>query len=160
MAVDIGVEPLTREQLVAVARGFETVTLSDAVVARLERQRAAIDALVESGTAGLRTVDRFWFAGDDVHLARGATRPAAIVDPIARRGRRARGRERGRARDDGLAPDEPLQRRLGRSTLDGRGVRRAAQRRHHADRPRVRLPRVLGRPRAAGPRGARPDGRG
>jgi histidine ammonia-lyase len=50
MAVDIGVEPLTREQLVAVARGFEAVTLSDAVVARLERQRAAIDALVESGT--------------------------------------------------------------------------------------------------------------
>jgi len=50
MAVNIGVEPLTRAQLVAVARRFETVTLSDEVVERLERQRAAIDVLVESGT--------------------------------------------------------------------------------------------------------------
>ena len=50
MAVEIGVEPLTRAQLVAVARRNESVTLSGAVVARLERQRSAIDALVESGT--------------------------------------------------------------------------------------------------------------
>jgi histidine ammonia-lyase len=50
MAVDIGVEPLTRAQIVSVARSFETVTLRDEVVTRLERQRAAIDALVESGT--------------------------------------------------------------------------------------------------------------
>jgi histidine ammonia-lyase len=49
MAVEIGVEALTRAQVVSVARGFETVTLSDAVLARLERQRSAIDALVESG---------------------------------------------------------------------------------------------------------------
>ena len=50
MAVEIGVGPLTRAQLVSVARSFETVTISDDVVARLERQRRAIDALVESGT--------------------------------------------------------------------------------------------------------------
>ncbi len=50
MAVEVGVEPLTRAQLVAVARGFETVTLSDEVLTRLERQRSAIEALVESGT--------------------------------------------------------------------------------------------------------------
>jgi histidine ammonia-lyase len=50
MAVDIGVESLTREQVVSVARNFETVALSEAVMARLERQRAAIDTLVESGT--------------------------------------------------------------------------------------------------------------
>jgi histidine ammonia-lyase len=50
MAVEIGVEALTRAQLVAVARGYDSVTLSEAVVARLERQRSAIDALVESGT--------------------------------------------------------------------------------------------------------------
>ena len=50
MAVEIGVEPLTRTQLVAVARGFETVTLSDEVLSRLERQRSAIESLVESGT--------------------------------------------------------------------------------------------------------------
>jgi histidine ammonia-lyase len=50
MAVEVGVEPLRRAQLVAVARGFETVTLSDEVLSRLERQRSAIEALVESGT--------------------------------------------------------------------------------------------------------------
>jgi histidine ammonia-lyase len=50
MAVEIGVEALTRAQLVSVARSFEPVTLSDAVMSRLARQRAAIDALVESGT--------------------------------------------------------------------------------------------------------------
>jgi histidine ammonia-lyase len=49
MAVAVGVEPLTRAQLVAVARGFETVALSDEVLTRLERQRSAIEALVESG---------------------------------------------------------------------------------------------------------------
>ncbi|HUZ41260.1 MAG TPA: histidine ammonia-lyase [Acidimicrobiales bacterium] len=49
MAVEIGVESLTRSQLVSVARNFEQVTLSDEVLARLERQRRAIDALVESG---------------------------------------------------------------------------------------------------------------
>ncbi len=50
MAVEVGVEPLTRAQVVAVARGFETVTLSDEVLSRLARQRSAIDTLVESGT--------------------------------------------------------------------------------------------------------------
>jgi histidine ammonia-lyase len=49
MAVEIGVESLTRSQLVTVARNFEHVTLSREVLARLERQRNAIDALVESG---------------------------------------------------------------------------------------------------------------
>jgi histidine ammonia-lyase len=42
-------EPLTRAQLLAIARGGQRVTLSDDVLTRLERQRGAIDALVESG---------------------------------------------------------------------------------------------------------------
>jgi histidine ammonia-lyase len=50
MAVEVGVGPLTRAQLVSVARHFETVTLSAEVLTRLEVQRAAIDAMVESGT--------------------------------------------------------------------------------------------------------------
>ncbi len=49
MAVVVGIEPLRRSQLVAVARHFEKVALSEEVLLRLERQRAAIDALVESG---------------------------------------------------------------------------------------------------------------
>jgi histidine ammonia-lyase len=40
---------MTRAQLVAVARRFEPISLSDEVLARLTRQRAAIDVLVDSG---------------------------------------------------------------------------------------------------------------
>ena len=50
MTVTIELAPLSRAHLLAVARANEPVALSRAVVARLERQRAAIDALVESGT--------------------------------------------------------------------------------------------------------------
>ena len=50
MTVTIEFAPLSRAHLLAVARANEPVALSRAVVARLERQRAAIDALVESGT--------------------------------------------------------------------------------------------------------------
>jgi histidine ammonia-lyase len=50
MTVVLGLEPLTRSQLIAVARGFEALTLDEAVLERLARQRAAIDVLVESGT--------------------------------------------------------------------------------------------------------------
>ncbi len=49
MTVVVGLEPLTRAQLLAVARGFEPVSFSDEVIDRLARQRAAIDALVDSG---------------------------------------------------------------------------------------------------------------
>jgi histidine ammonia-lyase len=50
MAIELGLEPLTRSQLLRVAREYETLTLSDAVLERLERQRLAIDVLVERGT--------------------------------------------------------------------------------------------------------------
>lgn len=57
MTIVLGVEPLSREQLIAVARFFEPIELSDEVVQRLHRQREAIDALVTSGEAiyGLST---------------------------------------------------------------------------------------------------------
>jgi histidine ammonia-lyase len=50
MSIELGLEPLTRSQLLSVAREYETLTLSGAVLERLERQRVAIDVLVESGT--------------------------------------------------------------------------------------------------------------
>ena len=50
MTVSIGLDPLTRDDVVAVARRFEPVELSPEVIARLERQREAIDAMVASGT--------------------------------------------------------------------------------------------------------------
>ncbi len=57
MTVVLGVEPLKRQQVIAVARFFEPVELSDDVVQRLHRQREAIDDLVTSGEAvyGLST---------------------------------------------------------------------------------------------------------
>ncbi|MCU1362684.1 MAG: hutH [Acidimicrobiaceae bacterium] len=49
MTIVLGVEPLSREQLIAVARFFEPIELSEDVTQRLDRQREAIDALVTSG---------------------------------------------------------------------------------------------------------------
>ena len=50
MTIELGIESLSRAQLLAVARGLEPLTISDDVLARLERQRSAIDKLVEGGT--------------------------------------------------------------------------------------------------------------
>ena len=50
MTVEIGLGPLTRAEVVAVAREGAPVAISDAVLERLTGQRAAIDVLVDSGT--------------------------------------------------------------------------------------------------------------
>src|ERR1017187_396902 len=50
MAIVLGVEPLTRSQLISVAREYETINVSDEVLTHLDQQRRAIDVLVESGT--------------------------------------------------------------------------------------------------------------
>ena len=50
MTVEIALRALTRAELVSVARHFEEVMLSAAVVVRLEEQRRAIDDLVSGGT--------------------------------------------------------------------------------------------------------------
>jgi histidine ammonia-lyase len=57
VTIVVGLDPLTREQLLAVARRFEQLSLSPEVLERLTRQREAIDALVDSGEAiyGLST---------------------------------------------------------------------------------------------------------
>jgi histidine ammonia-lyase len=57
VTIVVGLEPLTRDQLVSVARRFEQLTLSPEVLERLSRQRDAIDALVSGGEAiyGLST---------------------------------------------------------------------------------------------------------
>jgi histidine ammonia-lyase len=49
VTIDVGLEPLTREQLIAVARRYEPIALSEEVLERLTRQRAAIDLLVDGG---------------------------------------------------------------------------------------------------------------
>jgi histidine ammonia-lyase len=50
MTIVLGTEPLSRAQLLAVARGFEPIDIDAAVLERLERRRAAIDATVQEGT--------------------------------------------------------------------------------------------------------------
>lgn len=57
MTIELGVEGLTREELLRVARQYESLELSEEVLGRLERQRDAIDVLVDSGEAvyGLST---------------------------------------------------------------------------------------------------------
>ncbi len=50
MTVVLSAAPLTRAQVVAVARGFETVEIAAETLAMLAAKRAAIDALVASGT--------------------------------------------------------------------------------------------------------------
>ena len=50
MTVVVSESPMSRAQLIGVARGLEDVVIDDAVLERLSRQRDAIDALVESGT--------------------------------------------------------------------------------------------------------------
>jgi len=50
VTVVLDLNPMTREELLRVARDFEELTLSDAILNRLEHQRAAIDAMVQSGT--------------------------------------------------------------------------------------------------------------
>ena len=57
MTIELGIEPLTRDELIRVARHYEPLTLSAEVIVRLSRRRDAIDALVDSGEAifGLST---------------------------------------------------------------------------------------------------------
>jgi histidine ammonia-lyase len=57
VTIVVGLDPLTRDQLVAVARRFEQLSISPEVLERLHRQRDSIDALVNSGEAiyGLST---------------------------------------------------------------------------------------------------------
>ena len=50
MTVVLSAAPLTRAQVVAVARGFEAVEIAAETLAMLAAKRAAIDALVASGT--------------------------------------------------------------------------------------------------------------
>lgn len=50
MTIELTTKALTSAELLRVARNFEDVTLSAAVLARLETQRTAIDAMVASGT--------------------------------------------------------------------------------------------------------------
>jgi histidine ammonia-lyase len=50
MTISIGTAPLTRDELVAVVRGGDTVVIAEEALAVLRRQRASIEEMVQSGT--------------------------------------------------------------------------------------------------------------
>src|SRR5699024_4083717 len=81
-------------------------------------------------------------------------------EPLARRRRRGRGRARGGARPDAAARPHPRLRPHRGAARGGRDDARAAERRDHPDRARVRLPGLLRRPRAAVALRDRAGGRG
>ena len=110
--------------------------------------------------AALRHLHRVRRARHHVHRPRAPAAAAGEPHPLARRRHRRRGRARGGARAPAAAPADARD-RAHRRAPDRRGdLRRDAQRRHHPDRARIRLARLLGRPRAAVARRARRDGRG
>ena len=129
VTVVVGRGALSRAELVAVARRRERV--------ELERRGAGAP-----GRVSARRSTRWSPAGQPVYgLSTGfgslattfisperAPRPAALAHPLPRRGRRRRRRDRGRARDDGLAPHDPVQRRLRGAPATARRLRGAAQR--------------------------------
>jgi len=49
VTVATGIEPLIRDRFLRVARKFETLSISEEAPARLEHQRDAINAMVQSG---------------------------------------------------------------------------------------------------------------
>jgi len=112
MAVEIGVAPITRAQLISVARSFETVS-SVTRPLLLEDQRAP---LTHSSRAEPRSTDSrlVRFARDDVHFAqeRRDLQRSLIRSHAAGVGAEVETRSCARY---GLAPHQPLQWRLGRS---------------------------------------------
>ena len=110
--------------------------------------------------AALRRIDRLRGAGHPAHPDRAARPAAAQPDPLARGRLRRRGRARGGPRADAAAAVDAGHRAHRRAPGDRAGLRRAAQRRDHPGRARVRLAGLLRRPGAAGALRPGRDGRG
>ncbi len=147
--VVVGAAPLSPQDVVAVARhGAPVSTRSRRDGAgrgipsphRRTRRRPR---------TALRRLDRIRRPRDDLHRTRAASPAAAEPHPVARGRHGRRGRDRGRARAAAAAPADPRVRPHGCAPRRRRDLRRDARRRHHARRARVRLARLLGRPRAA-----------
>ena len=110
--------------------------------------------------APLRRLHRLRRPRHPAHPRRPAPPAAALPRPLARRRLRPGGRARGRARPHAPAHLDPRHRPHRHPPRDPHGVRRDARRRHHAGRPRVRLARLLRRPRPPLALRARAHGRG
>ena len=150
---------VTIDDVVAVARRGEPVELTDSAIERMAASRAIVDRLAEgepkygisTGFGALATVsippDR-----------RRALQTALVRSHAAGMG--APGRGRGRA-SDGVPAGPHARARLQRCPTARRpGDGRHPQRRHLADRARIRLARGERRSRPARPRCARPARRG
>ena len=148
--VTVGTGPLSLEDVVAVARHDARVELSAESAGRGRAAAATvIEALADDTVAALRRLHRLRRARHPAHPDRAARPAAALAGALARRRRRPRGRARGRARAHAPAHLDARHRPHRRPRGDARDVRRDAQRRHHPGRARVRLARLLRRPRPA-----------
>ena len=115
---------------------------ADALV-EVRRTRAVIEALADDPQPALRRIDRLRRARHPAHPGRAADPAAAQPDPLPRCRFGPGGRTRGRPRAD-AAPDLHPGHRTDRDPGgDAADVRRAAERRHHPGRARVRQPRLL-----------------
>ncbi len=110
--------------------------------------------------AALRRLHRLRRPRHPAHPHRAAGPAAAQPRAQPRRRLRRRGRARGRPRPDAAAPVDPGHRPHRRAGGGRDDVRRAAERGPDPGRARVRQPRLLRRPRAAGALRAGADGRG
>ena len=150
--VTVGRGPVSPSELVAVARHGAGVRLADDALAEIARSRAVVDAL-----AGRREPHY------GVSTGFGALATPHI--PPERRAQLQRSLIRSHAAGTGPEVEREVVRALmllrlstlatGRTGVrrwTAAGLRRAAQRRHHPRRPRVRLARLLRRPRPAGAR--------
>ena len=158
--VTIGTGPVSMANLVAVARHGATVSLSADAEAAVERARAVVEELAEAATPAYGISTGF-----------GALATRHI--PTDLRARLQRSLVRSHAAGSGPEVEREVVRALMLLRLvdardrshrhpsgDGAAAGRTAEPWHHARRARVRLARLLGRPRAAVALRAGADGRG
>ncbi len=157
--VEVGIGPITEDELVAVARGDAGVKLAPAALDGDHGQPHDRRGPRRRRRAALRHLDRLRRAGHEAHSGRRPHALAAVADPLACGRVGYAGRARGRARDDAAAPVDARDRTHRRARLDRARLRRAADRGHHAGRARVRIARLFGRSRPARPRRADADRR-
>ena len=160
MTVQVDVGPMTMDDVVAVARGGAPVTLTEAAEAAIGRARAVVEGAGGGADARVRDLDGVRRAGHPPHPGRDARTAAAVL-------------VRSHAAGSGPEVEREVVRalmllrlstlatgRTGHPPRDRAAAGRPASARHHPGGPRVRLARLLRRPRAAVALRAGPDGRG
>ena len=151
---------LSELEVVAVARDGAGVRLADRALDALAVTRARIDELAASDVPAYGISTGFGaLATRHIPVERRQQLQRSLVRSHAASSGPEVDREVIRAPDAAAAPDAD-DGPDGCTSEHGAGIGRPAVRRADARRAHLRQPRVLGRPRAAGPRRAQPHGRG